>query len=183
MPRRKNSSGTSQKRATHSSTRAVPFGRTIAHRKYVWRPPGGRAHTVTVEIGTPVPSWRSWECTVRVSGLPKTYDRPIYGVDAVQALEMALIATGKFLSESPQFRAGQIEQYGDVVSEPAALFLPLPMHTLQQTLDNLRAYLDRLRTRGQANEDWRRVLLSMMREVAGDLATLAAYLPIRRTRR
>ena len=119
---------------------------------------------------------------MRVSGLPKTYDRPIYGVDAVQALEMALIATGKFLSESPQFRAGQIEQYGDVVSEPAALFLPLPMHTLQQTLDNLRAYLDRLRTRGQANEDWRRVLLSLtvMREIAGDLATLAAHLPIRR---
>jgi hypothetical protein len=162
---------------------AVPFGRRIAHRRYTWRPPVGRSRAVDVEIGTPVRSWRSWACRIRISGLPKTYDGPIYGIDAVQALELALIAAGKFISESPQFRAGQIEQFGGLVTEPAALSLPLPMKTLQVTLENLLAYLDRLRTRGPANEEWRRVLLSMMREVAGDLATLAAHLPIRRARR
>ena len=104
-------------------------------------------------------------------------------MDAVQALELALVAAGKFLSDSPQFRAGQIEQFGGPVTEPAALSLPLPMKWLQGALDNLSAYLERLRTRKQPHEDWRLNLLTVMREIAGDLATLAAHLPIRRASR
>jgi hypothetical protein len=98
---------------------------------------------------------------------------------------MALIGAGTLLSRSPQFRAGQIEMHGAPVKNAAELFLPLPMHTLQGALENLRAYLERQRQkerqlkRGWFDEEWRRTLLSMMREIGGDLATLAAHLPIR----
>jgi len=158
----------------------VPFGRRIAHRRYTWRPPVGRPRAVVLEIGTPVRCARDWGCRVRITGLPGKLDRPIYGVDAVQALELALILAGKTISSSPQFRAGQIEQYGDPVKEPAALFLPLPMNGLQGMLENLRAYLERLRTRGRVHSEWKRQVLELMKETAADLATLAAHLPIQR---
>lgn len=156
----------------------VPFGRRIAYRQYLWRPAAGRSRTVNVEIGTPVQVERAWACPLRVSGLPTTFDHAIYGIDSVQALELALVMSGKLLAGSPQFRAGQIEQFGKPVTEPSALFLPLPMSSLQMAQENLQRYLERQRKRGWANEEWRRNLLTMMREIAGDLATLAAHLPI-----
>lgn len=159
---------------------AVPFGRRIAHRRYTWRPPVGRPRAVVLEIGTPVRCARDWGCRVRITGLPEKVDRPIYGIDAVQALEVALMGAGKIISSSPQFRAGQIEKWGKPVKEPVALFLPLPMYMLQGMLENFRAYLERLRTRGRVDDEWTRVVLLAMKETAADLATLAAHLPIQR---
>jgi hypothetical protein len=104
----------------------------------------------------------------------------MYGIDSVQALELALLATGKILSQSPQFRAGQIEKWGEPVKEPAALFLPLPMNGLQGILENQGAFLERLRTRGRVDDEWKRAVLGAVKEIAADLATLAAHLPIQR---
>ena len=158
---------------------SVPFGRRVAYRQYLWRPPVGRPRVVELEIGTPVRIERNWACRLRISGLPTSFDQAIYGIDSVQALELALVTSGKLLAGSPEFRAGQIEQFGKRVDEPAALFLPLPMFSLQGAQENLLGYLERQRKRGWENEEWRRGLLVMMREIAADLATLAAHLPIK----
>jgi hypothetical protein len=66
-----------------------------------------------------------------IDGLSAPFDRDVFGIDAVQALENALIGAGKFLAGSPEFRAGQIVQWDKPVKEETALFLPLPMHSLQ----------------------------------------------------
>jgi hypothetical protein len=44
-------------------------------------------------------------------------------MDAVQALELALVGAGTLLSRSPQFRAGQIEMWNKPVKNAAALQL------------------------------------------------------------
>src|SRR5436309_2491608 len=94
------------------------------------------------------------------------------------------MAASTSLSRSPQLRAGQIEMHRAVVRDAAKLFLPLPMQSLQLTVDNLRAYLNRQEERERKtgrdwfDPEWRRGLLGAMRDISGDLATLAAYLPI-----
>lgn len=54
--------------------------------------------------------------------------------------------------------------------------LPVPLHSLQGTLDGLRELL--ARSPGlKRHEPWRRGMLQVMREIALDLATVAAGLP------
>jgi hypothetical protein len=164
----------------------VPFGRRIARRQYVWRPPVGRRREVDLEIGTPAQFGRKreWACRFRITGLPTPIDESAHGFDALQALELALIWAGRLLSQSPQFRAGQIEIFDAPVKNAAELFLPLPMNALQLALENLRAYLERQREKERKTKrdwfhsGWGRTLSAMMREISGDLATLAAHLPI-----
>ena len=138
-----------------------------------------------LEIGTPVVVGREeWACPFRITGLPKDIDTAAHGSDAVQALELALVGAGALLSRSPQFRAGQIEMWNKPVKNAAELFLPLPMNSIQAALENLRGYLERQQEKERKTKrdwfdpEWRRGLLSMMREISGDLATLAAHLPI-----
>lgn len=138
-----------------------------------------------MEIGTPVQVGREeWACPFRLTGLPKDIDTAAHGIDAVQALELALVGAGAVLSGSPQFRAGQIEMWNKPVKDAVALFLPLPMNSIQGALRNLRAYLERQQTkerrskREQFDPELRHGLLTMMREIKTDLATLAANLPM-----
>ena len=162
------------------------FGNVIASRSYIWIPPVGRPRPVAFEIGPPARiSEAEWVCAFRISGLPKAIEAAAHGSDAVQALELALVGAGAYLSRSPQFRAGQIEMHGHIVKNAAELFLPLPMNSIQGALENLRGYLERQEEKERRSKrdwfdpEWRRALLSMMREISGDLATLAAHLPIR----
>jgi hypothetical protein len=104
----------------------------IAQRKYVWRPPKGRSRIVHVQIGAPSRIRREWACRLRITGLPTGVDRPIYGIDGVQALELALGGAGKLLSQTPEFRAGQIEQWNKPLKYDTELFLPLPMQSRQE---------------------------------------------------
>jgi hypothetical protein len=89
------------------------------------------------------------------------------------------------LSRSPQFRAGQVAMSNEPVKNAAQLFLPLPMNSIQGTLENLRAYLERQQQKERKTKrdwfdpEWRRGLISAMNEIHGNLATLAAYLPVR----
>jgi hypothetical protein len=163
----------------------IPFGRCIARRQYFWQPPVGGRRQVVLEIGTPVMVGREeWACRFRITGLPKDIRTAAHGSDAVQALELALVGAGALLSRSPQFRAGQIEMWNRPVKNAAELFLPLPLNSIQGALQNLRGYLERQQQKERKTErdwfdpEWRRALLSMMREISGDLATLAAHLPI-----
>ena len=169
-----------------TSRPAIPFGTSIASREYFWRPPVGPRQKVVLTIGSPVKiAAQEWACPFRITGLPKAIDTAARGIDALQALELALVGAGTLLSRSPQFRGGQIEMHGQIVKNAAELFLPLPMTSIQGALENLRAYLERQAEKERKSKrdwfdpEWRRVLLSMMREISGDLATLAAHLPIR----
>ena len=141
---------------------------------------------MVLTIGTPSEvAAGEWACPLRITGLPTDIDTAAHGIDAVQSLELALVGAGTLLSQSPQFRAGQIERWNEPVKEAAALFLPLPMNSLQGALENLRAYLrrqqekERKTKRDWFDPEWRRGLLSVMNTISGDLATLAAHLPIR----
>src|SRR5438105_1220371 len=158
-----------------------------AHRVPPLRLGATRRHSSAGRFGdrTPVRVGDSeWACPFRITGLPKAIDTAAHGIDALQALELALIGAGSMLSHSPQFRAGQIEMHDRPVKNAAELFLPLPMHRVQAALENLRAYLERQREKERKTKrdwfdpEWRRALLSMMSEIKGDLATLAAHLPI-----
>jgi hypothetical protein len=139
---------------------------------------------VEVRIGPPARSRGDWACRLCISGLPRDrdIDRLVYGIDSVQALELPLFAAARLLATSPEFRAGQIESLGKPALYPAALVLPLPLHSLQGTLENLQAYLER-KAKADGNPEWRRGLLSAMREISADLATLAAYVPARPRKR
>jgi len=175
----------------HRSAR-VPFGNPIASRRYVWVPPVGHERQIDLEIGAPVRVNESeWACPFRITVLPKAIDTAAHGIDAVQALELALVGAGRGLERSPQFRAGQIKLHEAPITNAAALFMPLPMHSVLGAVENVRQYLERQEREERETEgdwfdpEWRRGLLGMMREISGDLATLAAHLPIasRMTRR
>src|SRR5713101_1426520 len=181
MPTRHRRSGTNET----GSRAPIPFGQRIARRHYFWQPPVGRRRQVVLEIGTPVMVGREeWACPFRITGLPKDIDTAAHGGDAVQALELALVGAGAYLSRSPQFRAGQIEMWNKPVKNAAELFLPLPMNSLQGSLENLRGYLERQQEKERKTKrdwfdpEWRRALISMMNEINGSLATLVAHLPI-----
>lgn len=163
----------------------IRFGRRIAHRRYGWIPPAGHRRQVDLEIGSPVQvGGDEWACRFKVTGLPKPIDTAAHGSDAVQALELALVGAGALLSRSPEFRAGQIAMWDEPVKHAAELFLPLPMNSIQGMLENLRTYLERQQQKERKTKrdwfdpEWRRVLISAMNEINGNLATLAAYLPM-----
>jgi uncharacterized protein DUF6968 len=154
----------------------------IAQRKYIWRPLAGRPRIVDVQIGAPRRTRREWASRLRIAGLPREIDERIHGIDAVQALELALSSAGKLLAGTPEFRAGQIEQWDKPVKYDTELFLPLPMSSLQTTLEGFRQYVERTRGRGRIQGEMLRNLLSVVKEIQADLATLAAHLPIIRRR-
>src|SRR5262245_16711435 len=132
----------------------------IAQREYRWRPPRGKPRKVEVSIWAPEPSGRDWACRLRIAGLPREpeLDMRILGVDAVQALELALVGAGRYLSHSPEFRAGQIEAWEEKATEPVALGLPLPLHSMALMLQNLHALIEKSKVRNVPGE-WRRSVL------------------------
>src|SRR5436190_5379219 len=156
--------------------RARAASRWIACRKYIWRPPAGRARTIDVQIGAPRRTRTEWGCRLRIAGLPREFDTLIHGFDAVQALELALNFAGKLLAGTPEFRAGQIEQWKKPVKCDTDLFLPLPMSSLQLTLQGLRHYVERTGGRGRFRGEMLRNLLAVMKEIQSDLARLSAHL-------
>jgi len=165
-------------RKKKSTTTTSSNSEWIAHRQYVWRPPVGHPRIVRVQIGAPRRSRRDWACRLVITGLPSEFDRQIFGIDSIQALELALRGAGKLLAETPEFRAGQVEQWNKPLKYDTDLFLPLPMQSLQGVLQDVRLYIERKGSRTGIQGEMLRSLLSVMREVQLDLATLAAHLPI-----
>lgn len=152
---------------------------TIGHRRYRFRPSIGKPRPVDVYIHSPVPSGRDWVCKLRITGLPRQTDQefPVYGVDSVQALELALRAVGQVFTSTPEYRAGQLECWESQTRDRIDLGLPLPFSSLQSNLENLRALLKRLAENGD-NKEWRRGTLAVLEEISLDLATLAVQLPV-----
>ena len=56
--------------------------------------------TLMVQIGKPRRGDRAWECPFRICGLGRTRVRVAYGVDAVQALVMAVEGTRVLIQKS-----------------------------------------------------------------------------------
>ena len=168
-----------RKSRTKSKTTTTTW---IAQRKYVWRPPAGRPRTIHIQIAAPKRTRTEWASRLRISGLPTEIDKRVHGIDAVQALELALGASGKLLARTPEFLAGQIEQWDKPLKYDTDLFLPLPMSSLQSTLQGFRHYLERTGGRGRIRDEMLRSLLSVMNEIESHLATLVAHLPITRRR-
>ncbi|MFZ3213709.1 MAG: hypothetical protein WA188_19560 [Terriglobales bacterium] len=72
----------------------IEFSDIIAERQLVGRQ-GDQTFAVTVRIGRPVPHPDGdWECPYVISGLPNPHGLRVGGVDAVQALSLALRAIG-----------------------------------------------------------------------------------------
>jgi hypothetical protein len=162
-----------------SKNRGGPGARTrwIAERQYIWRPKLGPARPVRIQLGSPQPSGRDWSCRLLVTGLPAEYDKPVYGIDAIQSLELALVHAGRVIASTPEFQAGQIEHFDKPIREHVELFLPLPMNSLQSTLHDLRHYFV-VRRKRRVEREMLANLLSIMEDVEAHLAVLAAHLPI-----
>ena len=149
----------------------APFGRCVARRLYYTRLRSGRLRMVSVEIGTPaeVPG-SDWGCRVRIKGLSSPIDRTVFGIDSIQALEVALMYSGKTLSSSSEFRAGKLEIWNKPAKNVFELALPLPLYALQSSLGSVQNLLERLRAGRTVERDWKRGMLIVMREVATSLA-------------
>lgn len=166
------------RRAPPSRRSTVPFAGCVAQRRYRWRPATGRARAINVEIGTPVKERGAWACRVRISGLPLggPLDQLIYGVDAMQALELAMSCACSLISQTPQFRAGEIEVWGQRARTPGDLRLPLALNDLRDTVVLLRQLI--ANSPGlKRNEEWRREMLGVLHDIARDLSTAVARLP------
>ena len=135
-----------------------------------------------VQIGSPQRSGRDWRCRLRITGLPAELDQAIYGIDAVQVLELALVYSGKVLRGTPEFRAGQIELWDKPARHDTALFLPLPTHSLQGMLESMRHYFV-VRKKKRLEREMLGNLLAIMEDIREDLSLIAAHLPIRPRRR
>src|SRR5438105_10551758 len=87
----------------------APFGRRVARRVYQVRSRSGPPRRVTLEIGTParVPG-SDWGCRVRIHGLSERVDKTIFGIDSIQALELALMYSGSALTSSREFLSGRL---------------------------------------------------------------------------
>jgi len=76
---------------------------------------GGRRRAVTVLIGTPRPLPGSTDCfcAYQIRGLSDETVRYAGGVDAAQALYLAMEAVGTYLSSTPESRSGRLTWYGE----------------------------------------------------------------------
>ena len=89
---------------------ALELGTVIASRELVLAD-GGR---VTVQIGAPFPppdyEGEYW-CPYKISGLVSVRLRRVVGIDAIQALMLALQAIGTDLYSSEEYRAGRLSWF------------------------------------------------------------------------
>ncbi|MFF3069456.1 DUF6968 family protein [Kitasatospora sp. NPDC057904] len=80
------------------------LGQVIARRELVFTAPDGTQAPVLVAVGAPCrdPEGPDWYCPYRITGHPGVADRvtAIFGVDSVQALQLALARLPDELSDA-----------------------------------------------------------------------------------
>lgn len=82
-----------------------------------------------LEIGLPVPDQDDWRCDVRIDGKL----RYAMGVDAVQAMWLALCLAGAELYSSKAYKAGELLWHGG-----ADLELPVPEIIREDVAESMR---------------------------------------------
>lgn len=96
----------------------VSLGRVIAERVYNWRTAAG-TRSVTVRLGQPVRDRKAggdWLCPVSFRGAPRgllrSGSKPVYGVDALQALLLACGYVQQELARLQRSEAGELTWLG-----------------------------------------------------------------------
>ena len=70
--------------------RTFELGEVLASRTLHFQPKAGDPVDVVVTLGTPVPDGRGWMCPFQIRGIGRELVIAIFGVDAMQALLLAL---------------------------------------------------------------------------------------------
>jgi len=91
----------------------------IASRSLELQQDDGTSSPVVVRIGRPLPEAGDYRCEYEIEGLSAARSLHIRGVDAVQALWLALVGAGVALRSSDEGEAGRIRFRGE-----ADLFFP-----------------------------------------------------------
>lgn len=119
----------------NTSTR--PIKNPIAVRRFTVL--GEPDREVTLTLGKPRPSLGDWACSVLIEGIPNARRRRIHGVDAVQALQLALEYARRELD-----RSGLALTWLDE-GEPGSLGLPFsaPTHHGVYFQQRMERYMDR----------------------------------------
>jgi len=89
-------------------------GDIIAHRFLECMDDRGKKIDVNVYIWRPIadPDGVNWTCPFEIAGLPGKRPRGAHGVDAIQALELALKMVGAILYTSKAWQAGRLTWLG-----------------------------------------------------------------------
>jgi len=148
----------------------APFGQRVARRVYGLRRRGRSPSRVTVEIGTPaaVPG-SDWGCRVRIRGLSPRVDTTIFGIDSIQALELALVYSGSVLTSSREFVSGHLRLWDEPARNMFEVVLPLSLHSLQSALKQLSAGIERLERRKHVPTVWMAAMKTSLRNIAAEL--------------
>ena len=86
-----------------SSTKRPAAPRTIRRiaARRVFQSASGRPVVLTIGVPQPVPGW-DWGCALQITGLKTPWRRPryVFGVDAIQALHLAMKHAGVILEST-----------------------------------------------------------------------------------
>ena len=86
----------------------------VAKRRYDLQTPAGqRQRHVTIELGRPIKEHIDYRCFYRIEGLGGQLVRYAAGIDAVQALLLAMVGAASYVYTSDEFKAGLISWNGD----------------------------------------------------------------------
>jgi hypothetical protein len=90
-----------RRRIVESRMKNFPMTSVVARRTLDYRPDGGPSRKVRVDVGQPARAsmGHDWYCPYRIVGLGKNGIRRAYGVDALQALILALASLSRELTE------------------------------------------------------------------------------------
>jgi hypothetical protein len=68
---------------------------------------------VVVTIHEPQPEAQNYFCSFLIEGIPATSIKGVYGVDAIQALQLALQTIGAILYTAPEYQHGRLRWLDD----------------------------------------------------------------------
>jgi hypothetical protein len=148
----------------------IELGDVIAEREALFAPREGAPHGITVRLGRPVPDPRSpgqaWCCPYQVLGIGRDRVFAMFGVDAMQALLLAVHAIPAELAAYVRTRGGTLLHF----EAPDTTWLGSCRTALERAGDVLPV-LDSQLDQGRHRVDVRQpapFLRRIMRELAGD---------------
>jgi len=93
-------------------------------------------------------------------------DTTIFGIDSIQALELALVYSGSVLTSSREFVSGHLRLWDEPARNMFEVVLPLSLHSLQSALKQLSAGIER---RKHVPTVWMAGMKTSLRNIAAEL--------------
>ena len=116
-------------------SRTFELGDVIAESRLAFEVPGAPQTDVTVRIGRPVPDAsalrETWVCPIQIDGIGNGRTRGIFGVDAMQALTLAIHTVPALLGLYIHESGGRFLKFG----EPYADFIDACRIAVESTGD------------------------------------------------